>query len=760
MGDRKTVAFLVSGLMDDFTIKLCNGAMSEAAHYDVNLVVVPVKYIDRDMAGVPDKFEYQYKTNAANLLPENVDAIMMAADCIGCLTTHENLMRFIGSLPKVPTIMVAAKIEGYPCVLFDNKVGVREGLTYLIENLGVRKIGMLGGADQHFDAKERRDVYNEIREKYDLPYRDTMFVETNLSVTCQNEAELLLDMNPDMEAVFCVNDDVARALYHVMRDRGMEPGKDLKILGFDNSQLAAMVSPSLSTVDADAMELGRHGLRLTVSALEGKEVSTELTSTRFILRDSFGGLEEMVGKGDGLLNRSMLSLQFDQVFYRYRDVEQLDQSRLRNNFLLLMEGVIGYVESGRHDDREIQELKDSINTFLTKDCALEYTDINELVPYVERLHAEIADRYREQTDKLRVYRMLSSVYKRILNAMSDRTVRYESGMDAIMYSMKTLAKDSLNFTYGNDRSYESIVTPLMDVGIRNAYVYIYEKPVVHLEQEDFRAPDTLRLKAALTEGGISEIPYTHQTISLKEMFCHQFLPADKWIMVLMPLYFGDTVYGSILLDLTDLMFRNGEFMVNQFSTTARMIEILRQNNEIQKQLEDNLALMAENNIVLDRLSRNDVLTGILNRRGFFDIAKSVIEEGREMKRDVILSYVDMNNLKVINDRFGHDDGDFSLKTISQILTEVVSGNGTVGRIGGDEYALLYYGKKNEEELRKEIDQRFGKMNEESEKPYNITVSCGFFRIHPEDEISLDDAMAMADRNLYLAKQYKDNRVVK
>ena len=200
--------------------------------------------------------------------------------------------------------------------------------------------------------------------------------------------------------------------------------------------------------------------------------------------------------------------------------------------------------------------------------------------------------------------------------------------------------------------------------------------------------------------------------------------------------------------------------MNQFATTARVIRILKQNDEIQKQLEENLAIMAENNIVLDRLSRNDVLTGTLNRRGFYDIAQNMIKDRREMKKDVILSYVDMNNLKIINDRFGHDDGDFSLKSISRVLTEVVGSNGTVGRIGGDEYAIIYYGDRKEEELRKEIAEHFSKLNQESDKPYNITVSCGFYRIEPDDEASFEDAMAMADQDLYDAKQHKDNRVIK
>ena len=191
-----------------------------------------------------------------------------------------------------------------------------------------------------------------------------------------------------------------------------------------------------------------------------------------------------------------------------------------------------------------------------------------------------------------------------------------------------------------------------------------------------------------------------------------------------------------------------------------MIEILRQNNEIQKQLEENLAVMAEHNIELDKLSRNDVLTGILNRRGFFDVAEGIARDGREEGRETLISYVDMNNLKIINDRFGHDDGDFALKTVSVILTEVIGNKGIVGRIGGDEYAFVYYGNKDEAELEKDIVKGFDEFNKSSDKPYNVSVSCGYFRITPDSDISLEDAIAIADMHLYEAKKHKDNRILK
>ncbi|MBR6173133.1 MAG: substrate-binding domain-containing protein, partial [Eubacterium sp.] len=284
MKKRITAAFLVSGLMDEFTIRMCDGVMSEAAAFDINLIVVPVKYIDRDLTGLADIYEYQYKTNAKNLLKENIDVLLVAADCIGCLTTHENLVRFMKALPDVPTVLIAARMDGYPGVTFDNKTGVREGLTYLVEKLGARRIGMLSGPPDYYDVGERQEAYMEIIRKYDLPWQETMVQETNLSTTCRPEVELFLDMNPDLDAVFCVNDSVAMALYEALVDRGLEPGKDVKVMGFDNTRFAAMSTPSLSSVDADAVELGRHALRMVMRLAEGEKIGVEVTPTRFVLR--------------------------------------------------------------------------------------------------------------------------------------------------------------------------------------------------------------------------------------------------------------------------------------------------------------------------------------------------------------------------------------------------------------------------------------------------------------------------------------------
>ncbi|MBR6223945.1 MAG: GGDEF domain-containing protein [Lachnospiraceae bacterium] len=760
MKKRKTIGFLVSGIMDEFTRYMVNGIIDAASDDDVRIVVVPVKYIDRDYTGLPDKFEYQYRTNERNLTKENLDGLIVAADCIGCLTTRENLMRFMDELDDIPTVLIAAKMDGYPGVTFDNTYGLREGLEYLIENIGAKKIGMICGTDDYSDAVERKEVFMEVMKEHGIEVLDKRLAVSDLGGFSHKAISDFVDNNPDIEGVFCVNDMVAFSLYDILKKKGKEPGKDVKVLGFDNSQKGSMITPSLSTVDADAVELGRYAYRMVLRVLDGERVGQETIPTRFILRDSFDQPKDPTNANkEPVFDPARLDYYFDKVFYRYKAVEGNDGLRLRQLFKDLMNTVILYAENGKYDAGKVLRIKNMIDNFF-KVGAIKYTDNNIISPYIESVFNVLSDVMDEGKRKAEIYHEEARLFRNIMKEISNEAINYENDLDQMLYSMKTVVKDTLNFTYANDASYSNIVESLGTLGIGNAYVYIYDKPIVNLDQDLIERPKSMRLKAAMTNWKVQDIPYSLQSIDTRFLFDNLFIGDRKANFVLLPLYFGDTVYGSVLFDLTDITYRSGEFFANQFATVARVINILRQNNEIQKQLEENLTIMSKHNIELDRLSKNDVLTGILNRRGFNDVALSVLREKSRAGIDTIVSYVDMNNLKVINDRFGHDDGDFALKAISVILSETIGSEGVVGRIGGDEYAFVYFGELSVPELKSYIEMKFNDFNRASDKPYNVTVSCGFSRVTPEMEISLIDSMAAADADLYVAKQTKDNRILK
>ena len=169
-----------------------------------------------------------------------------------------------------------------------------------------------------------------------------------------------------------------------------------------------------------------------------------------------------------------------------------------------------------------------------------------------------------------------------------------------------------------------------------------------------------------------------------------------------------------------------------------MITLLKANEQIQQKLEESLAVLKENNLALDTLSKSDGLTGILNRRGFYTEAEKLIEENRKSGGNLLAIYVDMNNLKIINDRYGHEEGDFALKLISDILSDEIKDVGIAGRIGGDEYACImkYQPADDGEGILNKIYNRFTTFNESSDKPYNVTVSAGASLIGAKDDIKL------------------------
>ena len=81
---RKTIGVMVGGITDDFTRFLCKGLREAAKEQDVNMVVLPGKFLDRDYAQNTDiMYEYQYDTLFSSVQKGRLDGIIVAANCIG-----------------------------------------------------------------------------------------------------------------------------------------------------------------------------------------------------------------------------------------------------------------------------------------------------------------------------------------------------------------------------------------------------------------------------------------------------------------------------------------------------------------------------------------------------------------------------------------------------------------------------------------------------------------------------------------------------
>ena len=97
-----------------------------------------------------------------------------------------------------------------------------------------------------------------------------------------------------------------------------------------------------------------------------------------------------------------------------------------------------------------------------------------------------------------------------------------------------------------------------------------------------------------------------------------------------------------------------------------------------KQLEERLSAM----------SITDELTGLFNRRGFFTLSDQQLKIAERTKKNLLLFFVDLDKMKQINDQWGHPEGDKALIKVADILKETFRKSDILGRMGGDEFAVL------------------------------------------------------------------------
>jgi diguanylate cyclase (GGDEF)-like protein len=159
---------------------------------------------------------------------------------------------------------------------------------------------------------------------------------------------------------------------------------------------------------------------------------------------------------------------------------------------------------------------------------------------------------------------------------------------------------------------------------------------------------------------------------------------------------------------------------------------------------------------LRTLSLSDELTGLYNRRGFFVLAEQQIKIARRAQRRLLLVSTDLDRLKVINDQFGHHEGDRALADAAQILRETFRDSDIIGRIGGDEFLVLITDRPDvgPDVLAHRLQDNVDRHNSKVRRPYPFSISAGIIPVDPQESPSLNELLVRADQAMYANKRSK------
>lgn len=208
-----------------------------------------------------------------------------------------------------------------------------------------------------------------------------------------------------------------------------------------------------------------------------------------------------------------------------------------------------------------------------------------------------------------------------------------------------------------------------------------------------------------------------------------------------------------------LLHSNREVFKLSQALSGMTAQLLRANEEMQKQVHRRTQELQAANAELQRQANTDALTQLLNRRGFDTQATLALALARRSGRPLSMISLDIDFFKSVNDQFGHDAGDSVLANLADILRQRTRQADIVARIGGEEFALLL--PDTSASAAQQLAQELLESIERTPIPTvgHITVSAGVSSLRSEE--ASDDLHSMikrSDEALYEAKHAGRNRV--
>lgn len=216
------------------------------------------------------------------------------------------------------------------------------------------------------------------------------------------------------------------------------------------------------------------------------------------------------------------------------------------------------------------------------------------------------------------------------------------------------------------------------------------------------------------------------------------------ISYFLPLHFRERCLGYYVMQNTD-------FPTDSLVCHTMMMNISNSFEHIRQLIHLNKAIKE-----LERLYVIDPLCNIYNRNGFTRATAGLIEGCAKNHLRLMVSFVDMDGLKDINDGYGHKEGDFALQRLTDAIRRSCDSGCICARFGGDEFVIIASDRTQEQadEFERRFNRNLAETNEIIAKPYEISASIGTYLTYVSDDTKLYQLITQADAKMYTDKKRK------
>lgn len=203
-----------------------------------------------------------------------------------------------------------------------------------------------------------------------------------------------------------------------------------------------------------------------------------------------------------------------------------------------------------------------------------------------------------------------------------------------------------------------------------------------------------------------------------------------------------------LIEQFDKLIRDAEKIIRISDSQQEYLHRIQ--TDLKKEIEDRIRAEEK----LKYLAAIDVLTGCYTRGMGLTFLENELKTIHRNEGIFSICFVDVNELKYVNDNFGHFEGDELLVLVCKFIKEVIKDSDILCRLGGDEFLILFPNTPKDcaEKCLEQITFNINQKNQKQLKPYNISFSYGIFQATHTDNLDMDEIIKRADAKMYEYKQ--------
>lgn len=693
------------------------------------------------------------------------DVLILAYGTLSSFADTPEMEKLLDYYKDIPCIILK-DIAKNPNILHlnaDNYSGMKECVEHLVVDHQYKKIAFVAGPEKNRDSNERLRAYLDVMKEHGLQVSDDMVVHGDFSEFVDSQVRYLLDMNPDLEAIACANDSMAKAAYRVCEERGIEVGKNLAITGFDDFDMAKTINPPLTSVMYSSYMLSYQALKQAVEIYNGETVCHKKVETVLHRRSSCGcsyGYDEIKfddieanGFGEYIYNH--LDRMVEELFsyIPYEEVKQYYREQLVHFFESFLEHML-------YGDLE----KYTFHTqfmYLKNLCENAYISPTIILDHIIQLLRTMAFCVKEEDTRSYILKVMAST-QQFVHTTEISSLKSISQKDRHKnWFVNTFIQDLLVPEMGLEDGLSYIMKRFRSMDIGRSYFFLFSEPVKRDVSFNLEISNKLYLAAYYENREFTSLKKEDWIPLDEEKGIAGMITEDRGhVFTTHVLFSVNEQYGFMVCENSQ---EDTPFVVEcslQVGSFLRFCHLNASERESKRELEASLKLIKEQNIILNSISKIDNLTNLLNRRGFMEDVMRYINENEG--KSAYALFADLDHLKEINDTFGHQAGDFAINAAADYLRTCMPEDAIIARIGGDEFVSFVISAEADfvNVIKNKIKQYSIVFNEENDKPFYVDLSVGVYKCICDSAVIITDLLQKSDELLYEEKKHRRESIRK